>query len=115
MYGEIFRADTTPAAVIANKIKLRSFKSIEYINEKGVGHTAVLATQDRQVSKMLVWFAFRPSQLLCSYRDAASILGETTQLVCLFELILNVPVNNYGQVGTLPPFYGGPLPQNRMS
>ena len=26
---------TTPAAVIANKIKLRSFKSSEYINEKG--------------------------------------------------------------------------------
>ena len=26
---------TTPAAVIANKIKLRSFKSREHINEKG--------------------------------------------------------------------------------
>ena len=25
---------------------------------------------------------------------------------CLFELMLNVPVNSYGHVGTLPPFYG---------
>ena len=29
--------DTTPAAVIANKIKLRSFKSSERINENGDG------------------------------------------------------------------------------
>ena len=28
---------TTPAAVIANKIRLRSFKSSEHINEKGDG------------------------------------------------------------------------------
>ena len=28
---------TTPAAVIANKIKLRSFKTCEYINETGDG------------------------------------------------------------------------------
>ena len=28
---------TIPAAVIANKIKLRSFKSSEHINEKGDG------------------------------------------------------------------------------
>ena len=28
-------------------------------------------------------------------------------LLCLFfELILNVPVNSYGHVGALPPFYG---------
>ena len=34
---------TTPAAVIANK-KRRSLKSSEYINQKGVGHSAVSAT-----------------------------------------------------------------------
>ena len=28
---------TTPAAIITNKIKLRSFKSREHINEKGDG------------------------------------------------------------------------------
>ena len=31
------RHGTTPAAVIANKIKLRSFKSSEHINKKGDG------------------------------------------------------------------------------
>ena len=25
---------------------------------------------------------------------------------CLFEFMLNVSVNSYGHVGTLPPFYG---------
>ena len=35
---------TTPAVVITNKYKLRSLKSSEHINEKGVGHTAVSAT-----------------------------------------------------------------------
>ena len=35
---------TTPAAEIANTIKVRSFKSSEHINEKGMGHTAVSAT-----------------------------------------------------------------------
>ena len=40
MYGETFLGPphgTTPAAVIANKNKLRSFKSSEHINEKGDG------------------------------------------------------------------------------
>ena len=35
---------TTPAVVIANKMKPRSFKSSEHINEKEMGHTAVSAT-----------------------------------------------------------------------
>ena len=26
--------------------------------------------------------------------------------VCVFELMVNVPVNSNGHVGTLPPFYG---------
>ena len=26
--------------------------------------------------------------------------------VCLFEVMLNVPIKSNGQVGTLPPFYG---------
>ena len=26
--------------------------------------------------------------------------------VCLFELMLYVPVNSKGHIGTLPPFYG---------
>ena len=26
--------------------------------------------------------------------------------ICCFELMFNVPVNSYGHVGTLPPFYG---------
>ena len=29
-----------------------------------------------------------------------------TEFVCLFELMLNVPVNSHGNVGTLPPFHG---------
>ena len=28
------------------------------------------------------------------------------KLICLFELMLYVPVNSDGHVGTLPPFYG---------
>ena len=31
---------------------------------------------------------------------------KVTRKVCLFELILNVPVNNKCHVGTVPPFYG---------
>ena len=27
-------------------------------------------------------------------------------LICLFELMLNVPVNSKSHAGTLPPFYG---------
>ena len=27
------------------------------------------------------------------------------KFLCLFELMLGVPVNSYGHVGTLPPFY----------
>ena len=41
---------TTPAAVISNKIKLKSSKRSEHINEKGVGHTAVSATQVSSVT-----------------------------------------------------------------
>ena len=40
MYGETFLGPphgTTPAAEIANKLKLRSFKSSEHIFEKGDG------------------------------------------------------------------------------
>ena len=33
---------------------------------------------------------------------AKIIIGKT--FVCLFELMLYVPVNNNGHVGTLPPF-----------
>ena len=40
----------TPAAIIANKIKLRSFKSSKHINEKSVGQTAVSATQASSVT-----------------------------------------------------------------
>ena len=28
------------------------------------------------------------------------------KFLCLFELMLSVPVNSYGHVGTLPPYYG---------
>ena len=34
----------------------------------------------------------------------SGIIPMTT--VCLFELMLNVPVKSYCHVGTLPPFYG---------
>ena len=31
--------------------------------------------------------------------------------VCLFELILYIPVNSYGHAGTLPPVYGTSVQQ----
>ena len=31
---------------------------------------------------------------------------STTMFSCLYDLWLSVPVNSYGDVGTLPPFYG---------
>ena len=31
---------------------------------------------------------------------------QNMMLFCLFELMLKVPVNSYGHVGTLRPFYG---------
>ena len=46
---------TTPAAEMANKkIKLRSFKSSEHINEKKMGHTAVSASQASSVT-LQIW------------------------------------------------------------
>ena len=33
--------------------------------------------------------------------------------LCLCELMSNVPVNSYGHVGTLPPFYMALLPKMR--
>ena len=47
--------DTTPAAVIANKNKTDPLRAANiYINEKGVGHTAVSATQASSVT-LWIW------------------------------------------------------------
>ena len=35
----------------------------------------------------------------------AFLFTPQIEFVCLFELILYVPVNSYGHVGMLPPFY----------
>ena len=38
-----------------------------------------------------------------SFTSSATEIPDT-EFVCLFELVLNVPVNSYGHVGTLSPF-----------
>ena len=46
---------------------------------------------------------FEPASLRSSRTHRNQHIGL---FVHLFDLILNVPVNSYGHVGTLPPFYG---------
>ena len=37
----------------------------------------------------------------------ALLMGQAAnEYVCLFGLLLNAPVNSYGHVGKMPPFYG---------
>ena len=38
--------------------------------------------------------------------DCLTVSQMQKMFVCLFELMLYVPVNSNGHVGTLPPFYG---------
>ena len=56
--------------------------------------------------------SFHKYQSLCDFWSFVSHLSKqhvtTTYFLndCLFEMMLYVPVNSNGRVGTLPPFYG---------
>ena len=43
------------------------------------------------------------------YAQIIILFSQWLGFVCLFELMLDVQVNNYGHVGTLPPFYARKL------
>ena len=56
-------------------------------------------------SVIVGWAGARPFVCLAQSTDVHLAVFFCSK-VCLFELTLNVPVNGYGNVGTLPPFYG---------
>ena len=50
----------------------------------------------------MVEFQTPDREVLCSIPTGSELYSP----VCWFELSLNIPVNSYGHVGTLPPIYG---------
>ena len=44
-------------------------------------------------------------EVACSEHCLLGHICRKASKVCLFELMLYIPVNTYGHVGTLPPFY----------
>ena len=57
-------------------------------------------------SVIVGWAGARPLVCLAQSTDVHLAVFFCSKFSLFVELMLSVPVNSYGHVGTLPPFYG---------
>ena len=84
---------------LRHKLPLRTRRNMLYITFVSV---AILSTYNILFKLLLevhVHVQVSPLRFIWQFSFAPKFL-------CLFELMLSVPVNSYGHVGTLPSFYG---------